>query len=112
MITIEQLRTFGANTDEGLKRFMNMTEFYIKMVTKALSDNAAKKLAEAVNAKDYDKAFELAHAMKGVYGNLSLTPIYVPVCQITEHLRKKEDMDYSELVKVICDKTAELEAML
>lgn len=112
MITIEQLRNFGANTDEGLQRFMNMTDFYIQMVTKALSDNKTNELAEAVNVKDYDKAFELAHAMKGVYGNLSLTPIYDPVCEITEHLRKKEDMDYSELVKVICDKTAELEALL
>ena len=34
-------------------------------------------------------------------GNLSLTPLYQPIVEITEHLRVRETMDYSELLSTI-----------
>ena len=36
---------------------------------------------------DTVKAFEAAHAIKGAAGNLSLTPIFAPVSELTELLR-------------------------
>ena len=59
------------------------------------------RLSEAVDAGDLDAAFEAAHALKGVLGNLSLTPAYDKVCEITELLRARTDMDYSALMAEI-----------
>ena len=35
-------------------------------------------------------AFEIAHSLKGVYGNLSLTPLYEPMCELTELLKRQD----------------------
>ena len=63
-----------------------------------------KKLADRLDkleAGDLDKAFEYAHALKGVTGNLALTPIDRPVREITEFLRSRTDMDYGPLLAEI-----------
>ena len=53
-------------------------------------------------------AFEAAHALKGVLGNLSLTSIYAPIVEITELLRNNTDMDYTSLLSNILEKKDEL----
>ena len=50
---------------------------------------------------NYDEAFEQAHALKGVVGNLAITPIFGPLSDITEALRAKKDLDYVSLYKPI-----------
>ncbi|MCR5102824.1 MAG: Hpt domain-containing protein, partial [Butyrivibrio sp.] len=47
--------------------------------------------------KNYDEAFNVAHAIKGVAGNLALTPLFDEISDMTEHLRQKEDIDYEPL---------------
>ena len=61
-----------------------------------------------IAAKDLKAAFEAAHALKGVLGNLSLTPLYTPVVEITELLRSNTDMDYKSLLDTILEKRDEL----
>ena len=53
-------------------------------------------------------AFEAAHALKGVLGNLSLTSIYAPIVEITELPRNNTDMDYTSLLSNILEKKDEL----
>ena len=48
-----------------------------------------------------DDAFEHAHALKGVVGNLALTPLYETVSEITENLRAKVQTDYEVIYKKI-----------
>ena len=48
-----------------------------------------------------DEAFEAAHALKGALGNLSLTPIYEKIVEITELLRNRTEMDYSGMLSDI-----------
>jgi len=98
MLTVENLREYGANVDEGVARCLNDAVFYIELVKSVIPDNRIGELKEYIAAKDFDKAFEVAHALKGMYGNISITPIYEPVCQITELLREKKDVDYSALL--------------
>ena len=64
-----------------------------------------------MEAKDLDKAFEVAHALKGIYGNLSLTPLTKPVSEITELLRSRTDTDYSALMNEIMAQKARLDAL-
>ena len=87
MLTVENLKQFGANTEEGLGRCFNNVDFYLKLVGMGLADANFDKLREALDAGDAAAAFEAAHALKGAIGNLALTPIYTPVCALTEQLR-------------------------
>lgn len=101
MLTIDALRLFGANVQEGLERCMNNESFYLRMVRIAQQDQKIATLAPLVEAKSYHEAFEVAHALKGVFGNLALTPLTEPVSEITEHLRYGEDIDYGPLLERI-----------
>ncbi|MBR3242382.1 MAG: Hpt domain-containing protein, partial [Parasporobacterium sp.] len=110
MLTIEKLKEFGANTDEGISRCMGNEEFYLKVVKMMLDDNAMDKLKAALDENDLDKAFEAAHSLKGVTGNLSMTPISEPTIEITELLRARTQMDYSDLFEKISTEWDKLKA--
>ncbi|MCR4622467.1 MAG: Hpt domain-containing protein [Clostridiales bacterium] len=104
MMTIEALKNYGANTQEGLARCMNNESFYIRLVGMGLNDANFGKLKEAAAAGNVKEAFEAAHALKGVTGNLALTPIFMPVSELTELLRGKEEMpDVDSLVNQVLD---------
>ena len=98
MLTLEKLRDYGADVDDGLARCMNMEAFYLDLVKSTLTDKKLEDLEIALSAKDLDAAFEAAHAMKGMYANLSITPILKPVLEMTELLRARTDTDYSDLL--------------
>lgn len=99
MITLETLRAYGANVDEGLARCMNMEDFYIKLVKTLTANSQLNELEEAIRHGELDRAFELAHALKGIYANLSLTPLLTPVAEMTELLRSRTQADYSSLIE-------------
>ncbi len=111
MFTIEKLKTYGANTDEALTRCMGNEAFYLKLIGKVLDDKNFAALEEAIANNNLDAAFEAAHSLKGVLGNLSLTPIYEPVYEITELLRARTNADYQPYLKTISEKKAELAAL-
>ena len=75
-------------------------------------DKNFEVLEQAIHAKDLDKAFEAAHSLKGVLGNLSLTPVYDPVDEVTALLRSRNDVDYTTYLKAIADKRDELTKLL
>ena len=86
MFTIEQLNEYGADTKEGLKRCMNMPDFYLRLVGMVAKDEHLAQLKEAVAAGNLEAGFEAAHALKGVLANLALTPVLKPVSEMTELL--------------------------
>ena len=101
MLTVQSLREFGANVDEGLTRCMGREDFYLRLVRMAREDSNMRKLREALDKNDLDAAFEAAHALKGVMANLALTPVLKPVSEITECLRSRTQMDYQPLMRQI-----------
>ena len=98
MLTIEKLREYGADVDEGLARCMNMKDFYIGLIGKVIADDRIPQLELQIHERKYKEAFETAHALKGMYANLSLTPLTKPVIEMTELLRHETDTDYSDLI--------------
>ena len=96
-MTIDSLKAFGANIDEGLERCMGMEDFYLEMVELGISDERFDNLGALLKDGNLDEAFETVHALKGVIGNLDLTPLYETINEITEHLRGREQMDYAPL---------------
>ena len=101
MLSVDTLRAWGANVDEGLQRCLGNETFYLNLVQRAMQDQSFGKLSEAVAAGDLDKAFDAAHALKGVTANLALTPICEPVQEITELLRSRTPADYAPMVREI-----------
>lgn len=98
MITIDNLKAFGADTDEGLTRCYGNESLYLRLVNMIPAETNFDVLQQAINDNDLDKAFEASHALKGVLGNLSLTPMYEKCTEITELLRARTDMDYTHLL--------------
>ena len=96
MVTIEALKALGADTEEGLTRCMNNEAFYLRLVGIALQDANFAKLRTEIEAGNMKEAFEAAHALKGMLGNVSLTNLAAPVVEITEALRAEDaDADYA-----------------
>ena len=98
MITLDKLREFGADVDEGLARCYGNEALYLRLVGKVEDEPNFARLRDAIASGDKDAAFEAAHAIKGALGNLSLTPMTDMVSEITELLRAKQDADYDTLL--------------
>ncbi len=101
MLTVENLREYGADVDTGIQRCVNKESIYLMLVKKVPANDGFAKLKEAIDANDLKAAFEAAHGLKGIASNLSLTPILTPVAEMTEHLRAEEEMDYSSYLNEI-----------
>ena len=112
MLDIKNLEDYGADTGSGLKRCMNNEDFYLRLVKMAAQDPNFAKLDEALAACDWKSAFEAAHALKGILGNLDLTPIFDPMSKLTEALRPLEECEYKDLLNEIHDKLSKLKEMI
>ena len=108
MLTIEKLKEFGADTDAGLARCMGSEALYLRLVAMAKDEKNFDKLKEALEGCDLDRAFEAAHALKGVMRNLSPTKLFELSSDITEHLRARESIDYSAFLTELLDLREEL----
>lgn len=111
MLTLDTLRAFGANVDEGMKRCMNNEGFYFRLIGMALEDPGFEKLETALAAGDGKAAFEAAHALKGVLGNLALSPMYAPASELTERLRAGTVEDYEPYLREIFSQRDKLRAL-
>ena len=100
-VTIDDLIAYGANVDEGLSRCMGNEGFYLRLVESLKGEQGFDALKAALDAGNLREAFETAHALKGVLGNLSITPLYEPVSELTEYLRAETQMDYAPLIDAI-----------
>lgn len=94
MITLENLKAWGADVGDGMARCMNNEGFYLRLVGMAMNETGFEELADALAKKDLKAAFEAAHKLKGVLANLALTPILKPTSELTELLRNETPGDY------------------
>ena len=112
MLTIEKLKEIGVDTEMGLTRCMNNEAFYFRLIGMCAGDANFAKLQDAVASNDLDAAFEASHALKGVLGNLALTPLFTPASEMCELLRSRTEMDYGPLLEQLMQAKAQLDAML
>lgn len=83
----EMLEAAGFKVDEAMKRFMNSEQLWIKFLKKFKADLSYRELVKAIEEKDEGKAFEAAHTLKGITGNLALATFNEMVSEQTEYLR-------------------------
>ena len=81
------------------------------LIDKSIRDPAFDSLREAAEKEDYERGFEIAHALEGGAANLALTPLFIPLGEITELFRNKTKADYGPLVETIIAKRDELLAL-
>lgn len=113
-MTLDDLRAYGANVDEGLARCMGMEAVYLRLVGTVANEQNFARLEEAFSAGDLDGAFEASHALKGVLGNLSLTPLFDPMSELCEALRagnRQPGFDYGPLMSTISERLEQFKAL-
>ena len=64
------------NEEDGIKRVMNNTKLYVRLLTKFKDNTNLDDLTASANAQEWDKAKAAAHTLKGIAANLSLTDLY------------------------------------
>lgn len=101
MDLINELETLGVNTKEALARFMNNSGLYVRMLGKFPAAVKEADVPAHFEAKDYVTAVATAHTLKGVTGNLSLTPLYKAYTDIVALLRADEPEKAEAILKEI-----------
>lgn len=86
----EACKNHGIEYEDGLARFVGNVALYEKFLKQFPDDPCYKQLKEALDKQDIDTAFQAAHTLKGVTGNLSMKDLYDKVCVVVEQLRIKD----------------------
>lgn len=88
MNLMEELKNLGADVEEGLNRVMGDRDLYDMMLGMFL--DSVKEYAivlEEFGAGDLDGLIQKVHTLKGITGNLALTPLFVGYTEILGLLR-------------------------
>lgn len=98
----EMFEAYGADYHSTMARFMGNEAMYMKFLDMLFKDDNLEKLGEALEKQDYEEAFSAAHTLKGVVGNMGLTPLFHAVCAVVESLRAgTASVDYGALYQIV-----------
>lgn len=98
MDILEELRELGVDIDEALERFMKNEGLYKRMLAKLPSNIDNLKILPFIEAGDNQTALSNAHTLKGVTGNLSLTPLYKAYTEIVALFRAGKPQEAKALL--------------
>ncbi|MCR5666224.1 MAG: Hpt domain-containing protein [Eubacterium sp.] len=93
----QKLSAYGADVEGAMERFIDDIDLYEMCLNELFKDANIVQLKEAVEAGDTHNAFLHAHALKGVVGNLGLTPLYEKLIAQVEPLRVDDSTRMMEL---------------
>lgn len=108
---IELLRNWGCDIDGAFARFLNDQDLYNECLNMFVVDENIKELKEHINDKDQKVPFVIVHTLKGVVGNLGITPLYESLVTLCDSLRNSEydpKSGYYETVQSDLDKFLEI----
>ena len=88
MSMLDELKALGANVDEGLERCLGRTDLYEKFINKLPEMLEDPEIKAAFDRGDDQTVIEKTHAIKGVTGNLSITPLFEAYSNIVSLERK------------------------
>lgn len=87
---MEKIKEYGAD-EKGIRgRFGENIELYSRCLLMFLDEPNFEMLETSIEAEKYEQAFEAAHALKGLSGNLGLTALYGTICVLVEYLRAEK----------------------
>jgi HPt (histidine-containing phosphotransfer) domain-containing protein len=93
---------------DGLKRMMNNTKLYVKLLTKFNNDTKIDPLLTALAEEDMENAQNAAHTLKGVAANLSLSELFKQCLELENQIKAKVvEPNQTETVKTVFATTIE-----
>lgn len=105
MSLMEDLSALGVDTKDALARFMGNSDLYERMLKKFPKAVEESPVLAYARSEDYETAASNAHALKGVAGNLSLTPLYDSYTKIVDMYRESN----FEQANALLDETLEVQ---
>ena len=84
---MKKIEAYGADMSGIDGRFLGDSALYESCFRDLVCDPVFEELERAVSGREYEAAFLAAHALKGVLGNMGLTPCYDAICALVESLR-------------------------
>ncbi len=75
-MNLQLLQEVGIDTDDAIQRFMGRTELFEKFLKKFLTDTNMAELQKAIAEHQEEQMSFYAHTLKGICGNLAITPLY------------------------------------
>lgn len=100
---LNELKVWGCDVEGAMERFLEDEELYYSCLEMLVEDEELKRLGEELEEGETEEAFDCAHTLKGVIGNMGLTPMFEIIVRIVEPLRtgRVENLEpvYEELVE-------------
>lgn len=87
----DQLKEYGVNVSEALERFMGNEKLYLMTLKKFPASAESHEVREKITSGDQSTAIANAHTLKGVTGNLSMTPLYEAYVEIVQFLKNGDN---------------------
>lgn len=112
MFDVDELMALGINVDEALERFMGKQSLFERMLNKLPKAVKDYEVLEYFITKDYETAVANAHTLKGVTGNLSVTPLYNAYTEIVNLLRANNPDEAQKILEDILLKQEKIVAYI
>ena len=94
------------NAAEGIKRVMNNTKIYVRLLTKFKDDPSFNNLGSAITAGDVEQAKVMSHTLKGLAANLSLTELTKQSLELESQIKNGVlSQEQFSLVKTVYQQT-------
>lgn len=84
---LNKLKNWGCDINGALDRFLNDKDLYNECLLMFVDDENFASLKLHINDDDQKKAFAYVHTLKGVAGNLGITPLFESLSELCEVLR-------------------------
>ena len=86
----QQLEAIGVQVDEALYRFMDNEGLLLKFLLRFPQDENFGALKQAMDRGEVNAAYQAAHTLKGVAGNLAIEPLFQAASAVVEELRAEQ----------------------
>jgi HPt (histidine-containing phosphotransfer) domain-containing protein len=94
------------DVNDGLKRMMNNTKFYTKMLGKFRNEATVATVESAMNEGNMEKAKIAVHLLKGLSANLSFPELFKQSSELEKQIKEKPiEPDQIETLKTVYEKT-------
>lgn len=101
--TKKELTDAGIDVDDAMHRFLDREDLFVKFMKEYLDDDNLDKLKESLADGNVGEAFDYAHTLKGVAGNLGFKGILKDLVPAVEILRAGSTDGIEDYMRSISD---------
>lgn len=98
MSLFDELRELGVDIDDGLKRLGGNESLYTRLLGSFVKTMKEQIVEPDFDCTEYTGTTERAHTIKGISGNLSITPVYKAYTDIVDLLRGGKPEEAREIL--------------